>query len=85
MLLLRGCEAESPADLSLRRVLHPQPLVLEPGGPEEVFADVDAAELGGVEDVRHSDALEVVLLLDGGAVAEHDAREDLVTVDAVSK
>ena len=39
----------SPAYLGLRRVLHPEPLVLE--GGEEILPHIDTTELGCVQDV----------------------------------
>ena len=77
-----GEKGGPPADLSLGRVLHPQPLVGEPR-PEVVLAHVDAAELGRVEDMRHADALEVLLLPDGGSVTQHYSGKDFVTVNSV--
>ena len=73
----------SPANLRLRGVLNPHAHVVELP-IEIVLSQVDAPELGRVQDVRHSDAPQVLLLPQGGPVAQHDSGEDLVAVDALS-
>ena len=72
-----------PANLRLRGVLNPHAHVVELP-IEIVLSQVDAPELGRVQDVRHTDAPQVLLLPQGGPVAQHDSGEDLVAVDALS-
>ena len=55
------------------------------GAVEVLLSDVDAAVFGSVEDVSDADPVEVVLALEGGPVAEDDARKDFVAVDSFLK
>ena len=72
-----------PANLRLRSVLDPHAHVVELP-IEIVLPQIDAPVLGRVQDMRNSDAPQVLLLPQGGPVAQHNSGEDLVAIDALS-